>query len=102
MGKNWNRSARAAEGARSQPIDVEDASLEYRDDVSKCTVSLTNTSSQDASDEAIGRSTGNDSTGSSSYCAGGTDTIILKGVLQSAEEEGKGDGRRQEPGEART
>ena len=58
MERNWNRNARAAGGARSQPIDVEDESVEYRDDVSKYTVSLNNTSSQDTSDEAIGRSTG--------------------------------------------
>ena len=47
--------------------------MEDRDDVSKYTASLYNTSSQDASDEATWRSTGDDSTGSSSYCAGGAE-----------------------------
>ena len=50
--------------------------MEYRDDVSKYTASLNNTSSQDTSDEAIGRSTGDcSSTGSSSFCAGGAEVI---------------------------
>ena len=53
---------------------MEDAFAEYRDDVFKYTVSLHITSSQDASDEVIGRSTGDrSSTGSSSCCAGGAE-----------------------------
>ena len=94
MERNWNRNARAAGGARSQPIDVEDESVEYRDDVSKYTVSLNNTSSQDNSDEAIGRSTGDrSSTGSSSYGAGGAE--VSRGIRQGRGGGGRNRGRRE-------
>ena len=60
--------------------------MEYRDDVSKCTVSLHNMSSQDASDEAIGRLIGDrSSTGSSSCCAGGAEVSRGKAKEEVAE-----------------
>ena len=75
MGRNWIRNARAAEGARSQPIDVDDTSLEYRDDVSKYTVSLNNTR----------RSGGQQGTTAPAA------TVTVPGAPKSAEEEGKGE-----------
>ena len=72
---------------------MNDTSLEYRDDVSKYTVSLNNTSSQDTSDEAIGRSTGDDSTGSNSYCAEGAE--VSRGRRQRRGGGGKNRGRRE-------
>ena len=68
--------------------------MEYRDDVSKYTVSLNNTSSQDTSDEAIGRSRGDrSSTGSSSYGAGGAE--VSRGKRQGSRGGGRNRGRRE-------